>query len=74
MGSLNPSSKLKKWDPNVPSQYIDKDPDEKDSNNGYKNFLHVELEIINSDILELHHDGHIRFMINNNKDIIFLAP
>jgi len=74
MGSLNPSSELKAWDPNVPPKYIDRDPNEEDSYNGYNNFMHVELEIMYCDILELHYNGHIRFGINNKNKIIFLAP
>ena len=31
MGKYNPSSELEFWHPNVPDQYIDRDPNEKDS-------------------------------------------
>ena len=73
MGPYNPSSILKKWHPNVPLQYIDKDPTEKDSEQGYKNFMHVQLNIIEVDILELHYDGHIRFQVLDNNEINFLS-
>ena len=74
MGDFEPSSKLKKWNPNVPIQYIDKDPEQIDSNRGYNNFMHIGLEVIKSDILELHYDGHIRFSVNNSNTYTFLAP
>jgi len=54
MGPYNPSSILKKWHPNVPLQYIDRDPTKEDSEQGYKNFMHIQLNIVEADILELH--------------------
>ena len=74
MGKYSPSSELESWHPNVPTQYIDRDPSEKDSNIGYENFTHIALCVINTDILELHYDGHIRFRVNNKNQITFLAP
>ncbi len=74
MGDFNPSNTIKEWNPNVPFNYIDRDPDKNESSKGYKNFVHVELSIVNCDILELHYDGHVRFMINNNEEVSFLAP
>ena len=41
---------------------------------GYKNFSHVELKVVETDILELHHDGHIRFKVNDDEKIFFLSP
>ena len=74
MGKYNPSSQIESWHPNVPIKYIDRDPSKKDSSLGYENFTHVALEVINTDILELHYDGHIRFRVNNKNKITFLAP
>ena len=74
MGEFNPSSITNEWNPNVPLNYIDRDPDKNESSEGYKNFVHVELSIVNCDILELHYDGHVRFMINNNEESSFIAP
>jgi len=74
MGDFNPSSTTNEWHPNVPLNYINRDPDKNESAKGYKNFVHVELSIISCDILELHYDGHVRFMINNNDKVSFLAP
>tara|TARA_B100000945_G_C19949650_1_gene397944 strand:- start:320 stop:544 length:225 start_codon:yes stop_codon:yes gene_type:complete len=73
MGPYNPSSILEKWHPNVPLQYIDKDPTKKDSEQGYKNFMHIQLNIVEVDILELHYDGHIRFQVLDNNEINFLS-
>ena len=73
MGPYNPSSILNKWHPNVPLQYIDKDPDKEDSEQGYKNFMHIQLNIIETDILELHYDGHVRFQVLDNNKINFLS-
>ncbi|MAX30258.1 MAG: hypothetical protein CMG14_05110 [Candidatus Marinimicrobia bacterium] len=73
MGPYNPSSKLNKWHPNVPLQYIDKDPTKEDSEQGYKNFMHIQLNIVEADILELHYDGHVRFQVLDNNEINFLS-
>ena len=73
MGPYNPSSILNKWHPNVPLQYIDKDPDKEDSEQGYKNFMHIQLNIVKTDILELHYDGHVRFQVLDNHEINFLS-
>ncbi len=73
MGPYNPSSILKKWHPNVPLQYIDRDPTKEDSEQGYKNFMHIQLNIVEADILELHYDGHVRFQVSNNNEINFLS-
>ena len=73
MGPYNPSSKLNKWHPNVPLQYIDKDPTKEDSEQGYKNFMHIQLNIVEADILELHYDGHVRFQVLDNHEINFLS-
>ena len=73
MGQYNPSSILNKWHPNVPLQYIDKDPTKEDSEQGYKNFMHIQLNIVKTDILELHYDGHVRFQVLDNHEINFLS-
>ena len=73
MGPHNPSSILDQWHPNVPIKYINKDPSKEDSELGYKNFIHIQLNIIKADILELHYDGHIRFQVLNNNKINFLS-
>jgi len=73
MGNLNPSKIIKDWNPNIPVEYLKKDPEQKDSESGYNNFTVIELIVNNLDILELHHDGHVRFNINND-EIKFLAP
>ena len=63
-----PSTKLKEWHPNIPIKYLKKDPDINDSEKGYKNFCVIELISEKIDVVELHHDGHIRFKINFVKD------
>ena len=68
MGPYEPSMLIDEYHPNIPLEYLKKDPDEKDSNKGYKNFCHFELNIKNIDFLELHHDGHIRFSRNIEKN------
>ena len=50
-----------------------KDPDRANSEKGYVNFVHVELSIIDLDILQLHHDGHIRFQVVG-EDLSYVAP
>ena len=64
MAPYSPSKKLKVWEPNLPKKYLKKDPSRVDSELGYKNFSYIQLEVMNSDILQLHHDGHIRFNVN----------
>tara|TARA_Y100000741_G_scaffold294007_1_gene234353 strand:- start:181 stop:774 length:594 start_codon:yes stop_codon:yes gene_type:complete len=73
MGDLEPSKVINNWDPNIPIEYLKKDPEQKNSELGYENFTVIELIVNNLDLLELHHDGHIRFNIHNDK-ITFLAP
>ena len=72
MGNYKPSTIIESWDPNIPIEYLKKDPDENNSELGYVNFSVIELSIISADILELHHDGHIRFRVNND-DFSFIA-
>ena len=74
MGPYEPSIKLDSWHPNIPEKYLDKDPEVQDSEQGYKNFSHIELTIIELDILQLHYSGHIRFKVNNQDQINFISP
>ena len=67
MGPYSPSQELEKWHPNIPLEYLKTDPDKEISKEGYVNFVHIELKIIDIEILELHHDGHIRFKIKDGK-------
>tara|TARA_Y100001970_G_scaffold228970_1_gene283825 strand:+ start:336 stop:932 length:597 start_codon:yes stop_codon:yes gene_type:complete len=74
MGDFKPSKYLESWDPNIPSKYLKTDPQKKDSESGFKNFTYIELNIIETDILKLHHDGHIRFKIDKKNRMEFVAP
>ena len=74
MGKFKPSQKLNEWHPNFPIKYLKCDPDRKDSNSGYENFTIVKLVVQTIDLLELHPDGHIRFSINSDGKINFIAP
>lgn len=74
MGPFAPSEKLDKWHPNIPSAYLKSDPEREHSENGYINFSHIELKVLESDILYLHHDGHIRFKVNNQTNIFYVSP
>ena len=74
MGSYAPSTRLEDWDPNIPLKYLKKDPELEDSKKGYKNFAHIELEIIDLEVLQLRHDGHIRCGFNNKKEYFFISP
>jgi len=73
MGDCTPSIVLDEYNPNIPIKYLKKDPDENDSHSGYTNFTNVELGIQTLDILELHHDGHIRFKVDSNNKFSFIA-
>ena len=73
MGEFSPSLKVDKYEPNIPKKYLKCDPEKKDSERGFKNFSCIELIINYLDILELHHDGHIRFQIDSNKNFSFLT-
>jgi len=74
MGPYNPSKTLDEWHPNIPLEYLKTDPEENHSKEGYINFVHIELKIIELDILELHHDGHIRFKTQNGIKFHYVAP
>ena len=73
MGDFDPSYKLESWNPNIPIEYLKINPNKEDSEIGYKNFCLIELDVRKIDILELHHDGHVRFECKNDK-IQFIAP
>ncbi len=68
-----PSSLLKNWEANLPKEYIECDPTPKDSEKGYKNFCCIELKILSFEIIELKYDGHIRFKVDSNNQVEFLA-
>ena len=74
MGPYKPTQKLEDWNPNIPLEYLKVDPEKEHSEDGYVNFVHIELKIIELDILELHHDGHVRFKTNNGIDFYYVAP
>ena len=40
----------------------------------YDNFTVIKVIINSLDILELHHDGHIRFNVNSAGEFTFVAP
>jgi len=74
MGKYKPSQDLKEWHPNIPIKYLKKDPDRKDSESGYENFTVVRLAVSSIDILELHHDGHVRYRVDSDGNYTFVAP
>ena len=74
MGEFAPSQMLQSWNPNIPEKYLKTDPEKRDSEKGYANFTHIELEIIETDVLQLHHDGHIRFKVDHHNKYSYLAP
>tara|TARA_Y100000590_G_C15555552_1_gene952663 strand:+ start:567 stop:1163 length:597 start_codon:yes stop_codon:yes gene_type:complete len=74
MGEYAPSQNLKEWHPNIPLEYLKKDPEKSDSESGYDNFTVVKLNINHLDILELHHDGHIRFSVDSSEKLSFITP
>ena len=74
MGKYTPGERLSSWSPNIPSKYLKIDPDKEDSESGLKNFTCIELKTIEIDILKLYHDGHIRFKVDNNNNMKFIAP
>tara|TARA_B110000467_G_C18316096_1_gene481572 strand:- start:1093 stop:1674 length:582 start_codon:yes stop_codon:yes gene_type:complete len=74
MGPHSPSKLLDTWHPNIPLEYLKTDPDLEHSKEGYVNFVYIRLQVIESDILELHHDGHIRFKVKGDNKLIFVSP
>ena len=74
MGPYSPSERLNEHHPNIPLEYLKTDPEKEHSQEGYVNFAHIELKIIELDILELHYNGHIRFMSKNGVDLHYVAP
>ena len=74
MGPFAPSKKLDDWHPNIPKEYLKTDPEKRHSEDGYINFSHIELEVLESDMLYLHHDGHIRFKVDNKQNLFYLSP
>ncbi len=74
MGPHPPSKALDEWHPNIPLEYLKTDPAKEHSEEGYINFIHIELKIIESDLLQLHHDGHIRFKVKNGENLFYVSP
>ena len=74
MGPFAPSQPLNEWHPNIPTEYLKKNPNKEHSEDGFINFAHIELEVIESDILQLHHDGHIRFKVDNKETFFYVSP
>ena len=72
MAPYSPSELLDDWHPNIPLEYLKKDPDEKHSQEGYANFAHIELIVLEADVLELHHDGHVRFKVKGD-DLFYIS-
>jgi general stress protein 26 len=73
MGEMNPSSEIQEWHPNFPITYLKKDPKLEHSEEGFQNFTCIKLDVIETEILKLYHDGHVRFNIKN-KILNFIAP
>ena len=73
MGPFPPSDELESWHPNIPDEYLKTDPDKEHSEEGYINFTHIELRVTEVDILQLRHDGHIRFKVSGDT-LSYLAP
>ena len=74
MGPFAPGKYLDEWHPNIPLEYLKTDPDKEHSKEGYINFVHIELEVVESDVLQLHHDGHVRFKVNNDNNLFYVTP
>ena len=74
MGPYSPTELLDKYHPNIPKEYLNADPEESHSNDGYVNFTHIKLEVLEVDVLQLHHNGHIRFKVTNNSNFRFVSP
>tara|TARA_B100002051_G_scaffold276561_1_gene325690 strand:- start:14332 stop:14913 length:582 start_codon:yes stop_codon:yes gene_type:complete len=74
MGPFAPSKKLDEWHPNIPLEYSKSDPEKLHSEVGYINFTHIELKVVESDILQLYHNGHIRFRVDNKQNLCYLSP
>ena len=73
MGEFSPSLEVDKYEPNIPKKYLKCDPRKEDSEKGFENFSSIELIINYLDILELHHDGHIRFRVDSNNKFSFIT-
>ena len=73
MSPYSPSSTLKKWEANLPKKYLESDPTLKDSEKGYDNFCSIELKVESLEIVELKYNGHIRFKVDSQNRIEFLA-
>ena len=76
MAKFSPGEVMDVWEPNIPKSYLKKDPSLEDSEKGYLNFCCIDFQVKSFEVLELHHEGHIRFKIlckNKGKDYIFLA-
>ena len=75
MGPFKPGVRLNEWIPNLPEKYLKSDPKIEDSQSGFLNFCSIEISIITLEVLELHYDGHIRFIVdyNTDKEMCYIA-
>ena len=73
LGPYTPSIRLDNWHPNVPDDCIDTNPTDDQSKKGYENFTHIELNVLEIDILKLRYNGHIRFKVDG-QSMYYVSP
>ena len=77
MGPYSPSESLSEYHPNIPESVQFKNPSDKESLIGYKNFVIVRCYFDKVDYLKLKYSGHFRcnFMLSESKiDAEWIAP
>ena len=77
MGPYSPSESLSEYHPNIPESVQFKNPSDKESLIGYKNFVIVRCYFDKIDYLKLKYSGHFRcsFMLNESGiDAEWIAP
>jgi|TARA_B100001093_G_scaffold487788_1_gene524361 hypothetical protein len=77
MGPFSPSESLSKYHPNIPESVKFKNPSDKESSAGYKNFVIVRCHFNQVDYLKLKYSGHFRcnFVLSKAKiNAEWIAP
>ena len=77
MGPFNPSDSLEDYHPNIPDNVKFKNPSDKDSESGYKNFVIIRCHFDELDFLKLKFSGHKRCKFtfdNEDVSVCWVAP
>lgn len=74
LAPIAPSTPLALPDPNIPSELLDREPTEEESEVGFENFSVLRCEVSELDILSLRYEGNQRILLAKGGVPNWLAP